>query len=32
MFTAVAAIMVVQDTFVCRWSVWRSLDPQPQKS
>lgn len=32
MFGAVAAIMIVQDNFICRWSVWRSIETQTQKS
>jgi len=30
MFGVVAVLLVIQDNFLCRWSVWRSLDaPRP---
>lgn len=28
MFASVVVIILVQDSFMCRWSVWKSLDPE----
>ncbi|MEM9779576.1 MAG: paraquat-inducible protein A [Pseudomonadota bacterium] len=30
MFAILVVLVVVQDGFMCRWSVWESLDPTPQ--
>lgn len=32
MFCALVVVIVVQDTFMCRWSIWTSLDPQRRKA
>jgi paraquat-inducible protein A len=28
MFASVVVIIMVQDSFMCRWSVWKSLDQE----
>ncbi|MEM9230015.1 MAG: paraquat-inducible protein A [Pseudomonadota bacterium] len=30
MFAILVVLVVVQDNFMCRWSVWKSLDPAPR--
>lgn len=31
MFAALVVVIVVQDSFMCKWSVWNALDPQTDR-